>query len=92
MSTKVQVATTVFNEPVPGILIDTDQGEVILIFEPNTGTMGIHAPDDMTMSHVADIIESVDKEYTGTSVNPFAPDDTAPLLFEEDFIFRSRDA
>ena len=88
MSTKVQVATTVFSEPVPGILIDTDQGDVILIFEPITGTMGIHAPKDMIVGRVTEIIESINEEYTGTSVNPFEPDDTVPLIMENDIIFR----
>lgn len=89
MSTKrVQVATTVFNEPIPGVIVDTDLGEVVLVFDIVTGTMGIHAPDEMIMSHVIDIIELVNEEYTENGVNPFEPDDTVPLVVETDFIFR----
>lgn len=89
MSTKrVQVATTVFNEPIPGVIVDTDLGEVVLVFDIVTGTMGIHAPGEMIMKHVIDIIELVNEEYTKNGVNPFEPDDTVPLVVETDFIFR----
>lgn len=89
MSTKrVQVATTVFNEPIPGVIVDTDLGEVVLVFDIVTGTMGIHAPGEMIMNQVIDIIEQLNEEYTEKGVNPFEPDDTAPLVVETDFIFR----
>lgn len=88
MSTRVQVATTVFNEPVPGVLVNTELGDCIFVFEIVTGIMGIHAPDNMIMRDVVDLIESINKEYTEKGVNPFEPDDTVPLIMEEDFIFR----
>lgn len=89
MSTKrVQVATTVFNEPIPGVIVDTDLGEVVLVFDIVTGTMGIHAPGEMIMNQVIDIIELLNAEYTAKGINPFEPDDTVPLVVETDFIFR----
>lgn len=89
MNTKrVQVATTVFNEPIPGVIVDTELGEVVLVFDIVTGTMGIHAPGEMIMDHVIDIIDLVNEEYTENGVNPFEPDDTVPLVVETDFIFR----
>lgn len=89
MNTKrVQVATTVFNEPIPGVIVDTDLGEVVLVFDIVTGTMGVHAPGEMTMDQVVDVIEQVNEEYTENGVNPFEPDDTVPLVVETSFIFR----
>lgn len=88
MSTRVQVATTVFNEPVPGVLVNTELGDCIFVFDIATATMGIHAPDNMIMRDVVDLIESINKEYTEKGVNPFEPDDTLPLIMENDMIFR----
>lgn len=88
MSTRVQVATTIFNEPIPGVLIDTEIGDVIVVFDIITGTMGIHAPGKMIMHDVVDLIDGINKEYAAKGFNPFEPDDTVPLIVEEDFIFR----
>lgn len=88
MSTRVQVATTIFNEPIPGVLIDTEIGDVIVVFDIITGITGIHAPDDMIMKDVVALIEGINKEYAEKGVNPFEPDDTVPLIMEADMIFR----
>ena len=58
------------------------------VFDIATGTMGIHAPDEMKMSHVVALIEMINREYTEEGVNPFEPDDTVPLVMETDMIFR----
>ena len=88
MSTRVQVATRVFNEPVPGVLVDTALGECVFVFDIDTGIMGIHAPDDMMMSDVVDLIEMINEEYVEEGINPFERDDTVPLIVETDMIFR----
>lgn len=88
MSTRVQVATRIFNEPIPGVLVDTEMGECIFVYDIDTGIMGIHAPDDMMMSDVVDLIEMVNEEYTDLEINPFERDDTVPLIVETDMIFR----
>ncbi len=89
MNTKrVQVATTVFNEPIPGVLVDTEDGDFIFVYDNATGTMGIHGPDDTTMNVLIDMLETINEEYYLQGVNPFEPDDTVPLVVETDFIFR----
>ena len=50
--------------------------------------MGIRAPDEMIMSHVVALIEMINREYTEAGINPFEPDDTVPLIMENDLIFR----
>ena len=66
----------------------TELGDVVLVFDIATGTMGIHAPDDMIMNDVVTLIEKINKEYTEEGINPFEPDDTVPLIMENDIIFR----
>lgn len=66
----------------------TNLGDCIFVFDIATGTMGIHAPDDMIMNDVVTIIEMINKEYTEEGINPFEPDDTVPLIMENDMIFR----
>lgn len=88
MSTRVQVATTAFNEPIPGVLVNTELGDCIFAFDTVTGIMGVHAPDDMIMRDVVALIEMINKEYTEEGINPFEPDDTVPLVLETDMIFR----
>ena len=88
MSTRVQVATRIFNEPVPGVLVNTNLGDCIFVFDITTGIMGIHAPDDMVMSNVVALVEMINIEYTEKGINPFEPDDTVPLIMENDMIFR----
>ena len=85
---RVQVATRIFNEPVPGVLVTTNLGDCIFVFDVATGTMGIHAPDDMVMSNVVALIEMINKEFTEAGINPFEPDDTVPLIVETDMIFK----
>lgn len=87
MSTRVQVATTIFNEPIPGVLVTTDMGDVIYVFDRATGTMGFHAPGKMKMKYIVTILDNVYKEYVEKQIDPFVADDTVPLVVEEDFIF-----
>lgn len=87
---RVQVATKIFNEPVPGVLVNTDLGDCIFVYDVATDTMGIHAPDDMAMGRVVALIEMVSKKYIEEGINPFEPDDTVPLIMENDMIFRRR--
>ena len=68
--------------------MNTDLGDCIFVFDIATGTMGIHAPDDMIMRDVVTLIEMINKEYTEEGINPFEPDDTVPLIMENDMIFR----
>lgn len=88
MSTRVQVATRIFNEPVPGVLVNTNLGDCIFVFDITTGIMGIHAPDDMVMSNVVALVEMINIEYTEKGINPFERDDTVPLIVETDMIFK----
>lgn len=88
MSTRVQVATRIFNEPVPGVLVNTNLGDCIFVFDITTGIMGIHAPDDMVMSNVVALVEMINIEYSEAGINPFEPDDTVPLIMETDMIFK----
>lgn len=85
---RVQVATKILNVPVPGVLVNTELGDCIFVFDIDTGIMGIHAPDDMAMGHVVALIEMINKEYSEAGINPFEPDDTVPLIMENDMIFR----
>lgn len=89
---RVQVATRIFNEPVPGILVNTDMGDVIYILDRVTGTMGIHGPDDMKMKQVMSYIDKIYTEFVAKGVDPFEPDDSLPLIVEESFIFQQMDA
>lgn len=68
--------------------MNTELGDCIFVFDIVTGTMGIHAPDDMIMHDVVTLIESINKEYTEEGINPFEPDDTVPLIMEQSMIFR----
>ena len=85
---RVQVATKILNEPIPGVLVNTELGDCIFVFDAATGTMGIHAPGNMLMGQVVALIEMVSKKYTEEGINPFEPDDTVPLIMENDMIFR----
>lgn len=87
---RVQVATKILNEPIPGVLVNTELGDCIFVYDVATDTMGIHAPDDMVMGQVVALIEMVSKKYTEEGINPFEPDDTVPLIMENDMIFRRR--
>lgn len=81
------MATKIFNEPVPGVLVDTEMGDVIYILDRVTGTMGIHAPDDMQVSTVFDLVEEVYTHFIDKEIDPFSPDDDLPMVVEESFIF-----
>lgn len=85
---RVQVATKILNEPIPGVLVNTALGDCIFVFDVTTGTMGIHAPDDMVMGDVVALIEMINEVFTEEGINPFEPDDTVPLIMENDMIFR----
>ena len=89
---RVQVATKIFNEPVPGVLVNTELGDVIYIFDRVTGTMGIHGPDKMKMKYVIACIDMVYEEFVAKGIDPFVPDDTLPLIFEDSFILQRIDA
>lgn len=89
---RVQVATRIFNEPVPGVLVPTEIGDVIYILDRATGVMGIHGPDDMKMKHVLACIDRIYTDFVAKGVDPFEPDDSLPLIVEESFIFQQMDA
>lgn len=84
---KVQVANQQTNYPLPGILIPTDLGDVLVVLEPATRTLGMHAPGDMIMNDLVDLVSGIINHYREKEEDPFAEDDTADLVFENSFIW-----
>lgn len=89
MSTRVNVATTKLNEPIPGVMVTTSYGDVILVVDRALGLFGLHAPDDMLVDDAYAIINMLAEEAHESGVDLFARDDTAPLVFEDDFMWRN---
>lgn len=89
---RVQVATKILNEPIPGVLVNTEMGDIIYILDRVTGTMGIHAPDKMKVHRVFSYIDQIYTEFIAKGIDPFVPDDSLPLIVEEDFMFQKMDA
>lgn len=88
---RVQVATNIFSEPIPGVIVNTEIGDVICVLDRVTGIMGIHAPDKMKVHQVYSYIEYTLTEFVAKDIDPFMPDDSLPLIAEESFIFQQMD-
>lgn len=84
---RVQVATRVSVDPIPGILVCTDMGDVIVAFEPITYTLGVHAPDEMRMSVVNDIIAAISESAREEDEFPFKDFEDKPMIFEDSFLW-----
>ena len=84
---RVQVATRLFSDPVPGILVKTSHGDIIYIYERITEVMGFHAPGDTKMWQITAILDEACKELADQGVNPFILDDEVPLIMENNMIF-----
>lgn len=81
--TQVSVANADTDEPLPGIVIDTELGDVIIIIDNYTRQIGIHGPDEMTMDQLQDVVESAGEDES----QPFKQEVEAPLIFEGKFMW-----
>lgn len=81
------MATQFSDEPLPGILVDTEMGDVIVVFDITTQTLGVHAPDEMRMSMVNKIINAIADRANEEDEFPFKDAQDNPMVMESDFVW-----
>ena len=88
---QVTVANTRFNFPVPGLISRTDEGDVIVVHEPITKSIGIHGPESMdtgVLSAICDaMVQVIIAGYESFTFN----EDTADMIVEDSFFWHTVD-
>lgn len=84
---KVQVASSHTVDPLPGVLVKTDEGDVIVVYEEVSQTIGLHGPADMAVEDISAIAAQIAKEATEAQEFPFTADEKDAMIWEESFLF-----
>lgn len=83
------VATASFSDPLPGVTIETDKGEIIIALEFVTRTIGVHGPPDVTVGDVVAVISELAETATAEQEFPFNATEDDPMIFEQSFFWQT---
>lgn len=80
---QVNVANADTDDPLPGIIINTELGDVIIVRDNLSRQLGIHGPSNMTMNHLSAVVEMAGDDDS----QPFEQEHEVPLIFETRFLW-----